>query len=348
MSFEETVERTVHEGQPALRTPLRTAWTVSALIVATVLVLDPSNTGNVVARAATAFLGTLPYILFAVTLIAWLKSAGADAIIARAFEGREPVMIILAALFGGLAPFCSCEVIPFVAALLAFGTPLSAIMAFWLSSPLIDPPTLLITAGALGWKFAVAKAVGAVTLGMMGGFAILAATRAGAFAAPMRTDAPGGGCGCTPEIGGTSPHWRVWNEASRRSVFADEFMANGMFLAKWLVLAYLLEALLVEYVPPDWIGAVVGGEGIGPIVISALVGAPAYINSYVAPPLVAGLMEHGMGNGAAMAFVIAGSATCIPAMAAIWGLVNRAVFASYVALAIAGAILLGLAYQFVA
>ncbi len=39
-------------------------------------------------------------------------------------------MIVLAALFGGLAPFCSCQVIPFVAGLLALGTPLPAVMAF--------------------------------------------------------------------------------------------------------------------------------------------------------------------------------------------------------------------------
>jgi hypothetical protein len=88
------------------------------------------------------------------------------------FRGREIRMIILAALVGGLAPFCSCEVIPFIAGLLALGTPLAPIMAFWLSSPLIDPPTLLITAGALGWKFAVSKALFAVGIGMFGGFAV--------------------------------------------------------------------------------------------------------------------------------------------------------------------------------
>ena len=51
-----------------------------------------------------------------------------QALIARAFEGRESRMILLAALMGGLAPFCSCEVIPFIAALLAAGTPLSELI----------------------------------------------------------------------------------------------------------------------------------------------------------------------------------------------------------------------------
>jgi uncharacterized membrane protein YraQ (UPF0718 family) len=54
-------------------------------------------------------------------------------------------------------------------------------MAFWLSSPLIDPPTLLITAGALGWEFAIGKAVFAVALGLFGGALVAFAIRSGLF-----------------------------------------------------------------------------------------------------------------------------------------------------------------------
>ena len=45
-----------------------------------------------------------------------MKATGAENLLARAFEGREVRMIVLAALMGGLSPFCSCEVIPFIAA----------------------------------------------------------------------------------------------------------------------------------------------------------------------------------------------------------------------------------------
>ncbi len=94
---------------------------------------------------------------------------------------------------GRPAPFCSCEVIPFVAALLALGAPVSAIMAFWLSSPLIDPATALITAAALGWEFAAGKAVAAVALGLAGGFAVRLVAPMPAFAAPLA--AARAGCG---------------------------------------------------------------------------------------------------------------------------------------------------------
>lgn len=328
-----------------LKDRLATPWTIVVAVPLIVLALDPDNLGPVVNFALGAFAGTLPYILFAVLLIAGLKAAGAEAMVAEAFKGREIRMIFLAALFGGLAPFCSCEVIPFIAGLLALGAPLSAVMAFWLSSPLIDPPTLFITAAALGWPFAIGKAVFAVTLGLFGGFAVKAMLAAGLFGDPLRArdNAGCGGCGPSPFEG--KPVWDFWTEQPRRSVFQSELSTNARFLVKWLALAYALEALLITYVPASLIAGLVGGEGIVPIATAALVGMPAYLNSYVAPPLLAGLMDQGMSAGAAMAFMIAGAVSSVPAMAAVWSLVKPRVFATYIGLGLSGAILSGLVFQ---
>lgn len=311
------------------------------------LALDPERTGAVLGTAVTAFGGTLPFLALAVLLIAWLKATGAEGVVARAFTGHEGRMIVLAALVGGLMPFCSCEVIPFVAALLAAGTPLSAVMAFWLASPLMDPPQFMIVTGALGAEFAVAKLVFALVIGVGGGLVMQAAMRAGAFAEPLR---PRKGCCKTCGVSGLrgTPYWRFWEEPARRAAFRETGVEQALFLTKWLSLAYLLEGLLIAYVPAELIGGLVGGDGVGAVVLGALVGAPAYINGYAAPPLVAGLMAQGMSPGAAMAFLTAGAVTCIPAMAAVWALVRREVFAAYVALGIGGAIVSGLVFGAVA
>jgi uncharacterized membrane protein YraQ (UPF0718 family) len=236
-------------------------------------------------------------------------------------------------------------VIPFIAGLLAFGAPLSAVMAFWLSSPLIDPPTLFITAAALGWPFAVGKAVSAVLLGLFGGLAVKMMVAGGLFSDPLRPRSASGGCGCGPSPFEGKPVWPFWKEQKRIEVFRAEALANGLFLVKWLAMAYILEALLVTYVPASLIASLVGGEGLLPIVTAALVGMPAYLNSYVAPPLLAGLMEQGMGAGAAMAFMVAGAVSSIPAMAAVWSLVRGGVFAAYLGLGVTGAVLSGVIFQ---
>ena len=314
-------------------------WGLILLIPLAVAALDFASLTGILRIALGAFAGTLPYVAAAVLMIAGLKASGATALVARAFEGRETHMILLAAFIGGLAPFCSCEVIPFIAALLVAGAPVSAIMAFWLSSPLIDPSTALITAAALGWDFAAGKAVAAIGLGLFGGFAVRFLFRGSAFSAPLREDADCGGCETELAAGGTV--WRFWREAPRLATFRSEAVSNARFLVKWLALAYLLQALLVVYVPADAIAGAVGGDGLVPIAIGALVGAPAYLNGYAAPALVAGLMQQGMSAGAAMAFMVAGSVSCIPAMVAVWSLVRRQVFAVYVALGIAGAMASG-------
>ncbi len=319
-------------------------WLTILLIVGLIALFDPAGVADRVTFAVEALLHTLPYVIFACLLIGGLAASGAQGVIAKAFEGRETRMIFAAALFGGLAPFCSCEVIPLVAALLAAGAPISAVMAFWLASPVIDPPTLLITAAALGWPFAVAKALAAIGIGIAGGFAMRTAMRAGAFAEPLRPRSAGGCCGCGPSRLAQRPVWRFWQEADRRRTFAGEALQNLFFLIKWMGLAYILEAVMVAYVPADAIASVVGGDGLLSIAVGALAGAPAYLNGYAAPPLVAGFVEQGMGAGAAMSFILAGAMTCIPAMAAVWAIVRPSIFAAYVGLAFFGAMAVGLIY----
>lgn len=353
----------------------KSVWSLIVVIPVLVYLLDNNHFNDLLSISTTALLGTAPYILIAVLLLGYLKASGAESVVAKAFEGRESRMILLAALFGGLAPFCSCEVIPFIAGLLALGAPLSAVMAFWLSSPLIDPASLMITAGALGWDFAIGKAAGAIFLGLLGGFSLhlLAQTpsfRNSAFANPLKkepqqsccssssstssnntssksTGIKGNSCGEEPSKDKPfkeRPQWRFWYSEERRQVFREQSSENALFLLKWLSLAYLLEALLILYVPAELIGQVVGGEGFLPVVWGALVGMPAYLNSYAAPPLVAGLMEQGMSAGSAMAFMLAGAISSIPAMTAVYSLVKRQVFAAYLAFGVGGAILFALIF----
>ena len=110
--------------------------------------------------------------------------------------------------------------------------------------------------------------------------------------------------------------WWFWRISERHDTFVTTFTSNGMFLLKWLSLAYVLEALMLRYVPADWIAGALGGTGLGTISLAALIGVPAYLNGYAAVPLVDALLSQGMSPGAAMSFIIAGGVSCIPATVA--------------------------------
>ena len=353
------------QAQPGRGWKIDKAWAAIGLIPVLLAVVAPAEVVPMLRFALGAIGHTGIFILFAVAAVAYMKATGAESLLARAFEGREGRMIVLAALMGGLSPFCSCEVIPFIAAMLALGAPLSAVMAFWLASPLMDPAMFLITAGTLGVDFAIAKTVAAVGLGLGGGLFVRSLSSSPLFADPLKNAPVKSCCSSKPEpaastcgsgsdgCGGAEafegrPVWAFWREADRRETFGKAALDNILFLGKWLLLAYMIEALMLRYIPAEMVAEVLGGTGIGPILLGALVGAPAYLNGYAAVPMVAGLLEQGMSPGAAMSFVIAGGVSCIPAAIAVWALVRPRVFAAYLGLAVVGSILAGLGWNLIA
>jgi uncharacterized membrane protein YraQ (UPF0718 family) len=318
---------------------------VGALVVALALLIawSPALARDSAAFALAALWHIAPFLLLSVGIAAYAKAAGADQLIARAFSGHMAAMIAAAALFGALSPFCSCGVIPLIAALLAMGVALPAVMAFWLASPVMDPEMFVLTAAALGLELAVAKTLAAVGIGLAGGFATWAAQRRGGFAEPLRAVVRtcGGGAVRAPK----PVRWAFWQEPARRSAFADEAARNGLFLLKWLALAFLLESLMLRYLPADAVGAWLGGDQAWAIPSAALIGVPAYLNGYAAIPTTGALLALGMTPGAALAFMVAGAVTSIPAAIAVFALVRRPVFLWYLALAFMGSTAVGFAYQ---
>jgi uncharacterized membrane protein YraQ (UPF0718 family) len=320
-------------------------WLATAGILAVVTLLDPVQGAASAGFAVGALLDTAPYLLLSIAIAAYAGATGADGLVARAFTGAPVAMILLAAAFGGVSPFCSCGVIPLIAALLAMGVPLSAVMAFWLASPVMDPSMFALTTGMLGVEFAVAKTLAAMGLGVAGGLITLALARAGAFADPLRPGVGNGGCGVSSVRNPQTPLWAFWRDAHRRATFGRTARTTTLFLAKWLTLAFVLESLMVAFLPADLVARAVGGAGIESILTATLVGVPAYLNGYAALPLVSELVAQGMAPGAGLAFLVAGGVTSLPAAVAVWALARPPVFVLYVALALTGSLTSGLLFQ---
>ena len=320
-------------------------WLVTALILLVLTVIDPLQGRESAVFAGNALLNTAPFLFLSIAVAAWANATGADNLIARAFTGAPLLMVVLGALAGGLSPFCSCGVIPLIAALLAMGIPLSAVMAFWLASPIMDPSMFLLTAGVLGFKFALAKTFSAIGLGIFGGAVVHLIMRGGAFADPLREGIGDGGCGGAKIRSPKPVIWRFWENAQLRAKFNKTGLSNTLFLAKWLTLAFLLESLMLAWIPTETVTTTLGGEGLLPIVTATLVGVPAYLNGYAALPLVGGLLEQGMAPGAGMAFLVAGGVTSIPAAVAVWALARPQVFALYIMLSLSGAFASGVLFQ---
>lgn len=330
--------------------PSRIDRVILMLIVLLVLIFlfDRAQGAQSLFFTLESLLSTAPYLVGSIAIAAAAAASGADGVIARAFQGRESTMILFAALMGGLSPFCSCGVIPLIAALLAMGVPLGPVMAFWLASPVIDPAMFVLTSGIVGFEFAVAKTIAAVAIGLAGGMATMALVQSGMLRNALRHDIGDGGCGGSKVRNRAAVAWRFWQEPARRATFAKKTASTTLFLAKWLAFAFFLESLMLAWVPAEAIARLVGGDGMLPILTATIVGVPAYLNGYAALPLVSGLMQQGMSQGAALSFVVAGGITSVPAAIAVFALARLPLFLTYIAMALAGSAISGLLFQLTA
>jgi hypothetical protein len=135
-----------------------------------------------------------------------------------------------------------------------------------------------------------------------------------------------------------------WERPSFRQRLIKETWAATRLVVQFMALAFLLEALILLFVPEAWIVGLLGEQNRWAVPLAALLGVPVYTSNLTALPLIGGLLTQGMNPAAALAFLIAGPTTTLPAMAAVWGLVRRRIFVLYVSFSLVGAVVLGAIY----
>jgi uncharacterized protein len=106
-------------------------------------------------------------------------------------------------------------------------------------------------------------------------------------------------------------------------------------------LGYLINGL----VPVEWISRLFGTGHAYSVPLAATLGLPFYINGEGSLPLVRAMLDSGMSQGAALAFLISGSGTSIGAIAGALSIARWRVIGIVVGTLWAGAILLGIAFD---
>lgn len=322
----------------------------------------------------------LPFFLLSMFLSVMINMLDLKDAIRRAFAKREGLSVLLATAVGAFSPFCSCTVIPIIAGLLTSGVPLAPVMSFWIASPTMDPEIFTLTVGILGWPLALSRLGASLALSLGAGYLTLMLCRLGYFRKILPDDGtdphpqqstscctaaaekppvpvnltvlPVACCSGNGALTGAPlpvilpPVWWDSTVASFRRidwmVFARRMGEQSWRLGRWLLVAFLLEALITMYVPQESIAAILGKESRFAIPLAALIGVPLYLGNLSALPIVKGLLIQGMQPGAAIAFLIAGPVTTIPAMTAVRSIVRKPVFALYIAISLFGAMLFGL------
>lgn len=282
------------------------------------------------------------FFFIGIGLATLIKTQGYDKKLHHLIANKKGASIPVAVGAGSFSPLCSCGVIPAIAALLTAGVPLAPIMAFWITSPLMDPESFVITFGLLGRDMAFARLFATLAIGLVAGYTTLYLSNKGHLNNQILKMQS---CDCSAVSTDQPLQIGRFKKASKLRNFIKEYSTLAVFVGKFILLAFFLEALIVRYVPMDWVPSVLGmNNPFGPI-LAAFLGIPAYASTYASMPIVRSMIDLGMDKGTALAFMIAGAATSLPAMVAVYALVKKKTFALYVAFSLVGAIVSGYAFR---
>ncbi|MGF7125506.1 uncharacterized membrane protein YraQ (UPF0718 family) [Natronobacillus azotifigens] len=206
----------------------------------------------------------------------------------------------------------------------------------------MDPESFVLTYGLLGKEMAVARVVAALSIGIMAGYFTLYLSNKGFLENQLLNN--------IKITHATTRNKEKELEKSQIAIirlfqFLINFKNLGIFVGKFILIAFVLEAVMIMYVPMEWVGGILGSDNpFGPI-LAALIGVPAYASSVSAMPIIRGLMDLGMDKGTALSFMVGGATTSIPAMVAVYSLVKRRTFLLYITFSLIGAILAGYIFR---
>lgn len=286
-----------------------------------------------------------PLVLIGVLISAVINTSGISSKIQAVCKANMLTSIVAGAALGALSPICGFCVIPLMAGLLAGGVPLAPILAFWLSSPVIDPGMFTATATLIDFHFAIGKALSAFAVGVIGGYTIALLSKTAWGSHPLRQ-------GVVVKMLHLDPDnpWdfklKFWKDEERWQHFKWELWIMSKLIFICMAVAFLAEGLLQEVLDPGVLSDFVGEEVWWAIPLAALFGSPPALDGYVILPITRSFIELGMSMGAAMTFTVAGSVISVLGALAIFPVLNTKPFILYILTAVGSSMIVGWAYQF--
>jgi uncharacterized membrane protein YraQ (UPF0718 family) len=145
-------------------------------------------------------------------------------------------------------------------------------------------------------------------------------------------------CGCA----GSAPEKA--QPVTLRNLLEEMFNTGRRLLVMFITFAFI-GYFLNSLIPPAWVAAIFGSGNAFSVPLAAILGLPLYVNSEASLPLVRAMLDSGMSQGAALAFLITGAGTSIGAVAGMLTIARWRVVALVIGTLLAGAALSGILYD---
>jgi uncharacterized membrane protein YraQ (UPF0718 family)/copper chaperone CopZ len=258
-----------------------------------------------------------PSLLVGLLIAGLIHAYVPSAVIRRGLSRPDLGSVVRASLVGVPLPLCSCGVIPTALGLRRQGASPGAATSFMISTPQTGVDSILVTAAFLGWPFAIFKLVAAFVTGVVGGVLVNRTVpakptdRATTEADSADDDRPGG--------------WlaRII-EAVRYAVFDLLGAINT-----WLIIGIVAAALVTTLTPDDFFAGQSWSNGLLGMLVMLAIALPLYVCTTASVPIAASLILAGLPAGSALVFLMAGPATNLATMGAVYRTLGARVLSVY-------------------
>ena len=236
---------------------------------------------------------------------------------------------IVGALLGTVTPFCSCSSIPIFMGFTKAGLSSGVTFSFLISSPLVDLGAFILLASVFGFPIAIAYVVVGLMLAVVGG-TIIEKTGVGKNVRKFILE------GEIAEIEG------IELTKKDRLIYAKDQML-GTLKKVWIyiLIGVGIGATIHNFIPTEWIQAVVGKDKWYSVLVASVVGVPMYADIFGTIPVAEALFAKGVGVGTILAFMMSVTALSLPSMIMLSKVVKPKLLFWFILIVVAGIIAIG-------
>ena len=246
----------------------------------------------------------------------------------RALQSKKLglVGIAVASALGIASPLCMYGTIPIAASFSKSGMQDDWLVAFMMSSILLNPQ-LMVYSAALGRTVFLVRIISCLLCGIAAGLLIRYVYRGKPFFNFTGFD--------EPQSRDTDPNLFIR--------YLKNLGRNVKAMGLYFLAGVLLSALFQRYVPADAMTALFGGDEALGVLMAATIGVPLYACGGGTIPLLQQWLWNGMSVGSAASFILTGPATKITNLGAVKIVLGTKRFLLYLAYIVAFSLVTGMA-----
>lgn len=240
---------------------------------------------------------------------------------------------IIAALLGTVTPFCSCSSIPLFIGFTSAGLPLGVTFSFLISSPMVDLGSLVLLMSIFGWKVAFAYVVLGLVVAVIGGTLIEKLHLENQVQDYIRNAKQ-------LDIPQEELHFK-----DRLKYAWGEVLSTAKKVLPYVLIGVGIEAVIHNWIPEDWIVAVLGNNNPFGVIIATVCGIPMYADIFGTIPIAEALLGKGALLGVVLSFMMGVTTLSLPSMIMLKKAVKTKLLGIFIAICTVGIIIVGYAFN---